>query len=123
MKEINSLLEKSRNALESAELLLDAKFFDASVSRAYYAMFYAAEALLLSKNLEFSSHKSVISLFGKHFVKTKIFKPEIGRQLNKAFEKRLLGDYSYSSKTQEQTAKEVMNWAKQFLKEAKSSLS
>jgi len=123
VKEINSLLEKSRNALESAELLLDAKFFDASVSRAYYAMFYAAEALLLSKNLEFSSHKSVISLFGKHFVKTKIFKPEIGRQLNKAFEKRLLGDYSYSSKTQEQTAKEVMNWAKQFLKEAKSSLS
>ena len=123
MKEINSLLDKSQNALESAELLLDAKFFDAAVSRAYYAMFYAAEALLLSKNLEFSSHKSVISLFGKHFVKTIIFKPEIGRQLHKAFEKRLLGDYSYSSKTQEQTAKEVMNWGRQFLKETKSILA
>jgi len=85
-------------------------------------MFYAAEALLFNGKFEFSSHKSVISQFGKHFVKTGIFKPESGRRLNKAFEKRLLGDYSYSTATEEQTAREVLHWASQFVKEAEQVL-
>ncbi len=117
MKEIESLMQRAEKAIASAELLLNEDDFDSSVSRSYYAMFYATEALLLTKELKFSSHRSVISLFGEHFVKTGIFKPEMGRKLSKTFEKRLVGDYSFASQVDEDTAKEVLNWAKEFIKE------
>jgi uncharacterized protein (UPF0332 family) len=41
--------------------------YESSVSRTYYAMFYSAQAMLLTKNLSFSSHKGVISAFGEHY--------------------------------------------------------
>ena len=73
MKEIETLIQRAERAAKSAELLLKGGDFDSSVSRSYYAMFYATEALLLTKELKFSSHRSVISLFGEHFIKTGIF--------------------------------------------------
>ena len=41
--------------------------YDIAVSRAYYAMFYCAEALLDADGLAFSSHAAVVSGFGLHF--------------------------------------------------------
>jgi len=74
MKEIKSLMERAKISINSANLLLKEGDSDSSVSRSYYAMFYATEAVLLTKGLKFTSHRSVISLFGQHFVKTGIFK-------------------------------------------------
>jgi len=53
-------------------------------------MFYAAEAVLLTRQLSFFSHRGVIAAFGEHFVKTAIFPRELGREFNRAFEKRQL---------------------------------
>jgi uncharacterized protein (UPF0332 family) len=96
MIETSALIEKAKRYLKSSEILLKDGDFESSVSRTYYAMFYAAEAALLTKNLSFSSHKGVISGFGEHFVKTGIFSKEMGRELNRAFEKRQVGDYEYT---------------------------
>jgi uncharacterized protein (UPF0332 family) len=59
-------------------------------------MFFTVEALLLSKNLSFSSHSGVITLFGEHFVKAGIFPLEMGREINRAYQKRQLNDYEYN---------------------------
>jgi uncharacterized protein (UPF0332 family) len=64
MKETSALIQKAQRYLKSAELLLRDGDSESSVSRAYYAMFYAAEAVLLTKGLSFLSHKGVISAFG-----------------------------------------------------------
>jgi len=56
-------------------------------------MFFAAQAALLTKNITYSSHRGVLSAFGEFFVKSGIFPKEMGRNLNRAFEKRQLGDY------------------------------
>lgn len=56
-------------------------------------MFYSVQALLLTKTLSFSSHKGVISSFGKEFVKTGIFPKEMSRDLTQIFERRQLSDY------------------------------
>jgi len=73
MTEIDSLIKRAKRYIKSAELLLNDKDYESSISRTYYAMFYAAQAALLTKTLSFSSHKGVISAFGKHFIKTEIF--------------------------------------------------
>jgi len=56
MREIKSLVEKAKKYLRSAEILLKEGDYESSVSRTYYAMFYCAQAMLLTKNLSFSSH-------------------------------------------------------------------
>ncbi|MBF4475915.1 HEPN domain-containing protein [Methanobacterium formicicum] len=86
---IELLLERADDNLESIQLLIDNGYHDIAVSRSYYAMFYAAEAVLLTKNLKFSSHSGVVSQFGIHFIKTGIFKPELGRDFNIGMPTRL----------------------------------
>lgn len=95
MKEIGFLIQRATRYLKSAEILLKEKDYESSVSRTYYAMFYSVQAMLLTKKLSFSSHKGIISAFGEHFVKTGIFPKEMGRELNRAFEKRQIGDYGH----------------------------
>jgi len=70
---------------------------------------------LLTKKLSFSSHKGVISAFGEHFIKTGIFPREMGRELNRAFEKRQIGDYEYTFVITKQEAEEILRNAKEFI--------
>ncbi len=115
MKEIKSLMERAEKYLRSAKILLEVGDYESSVSRAYYAMFYSAQAMLLTKNLSFSSHKGVISAFGEHFIKTDIFPKEMGRELNRAFEKRQIGDYEYTFVISKREAEEILENGKKFV--------
>jgi len=115
MKEIEFLIERARKYLRSAEILLDAEDYESSVSRTYYAMFYSAQAMLLTKNLSFSSHKGVISAFGEHFVNPGVFPREMGRELHRTFEKRQLGDYEYTFVITRGEAEQILANGKHFV--------
>ncbi len=115
MKEINSLIERAKRYLKSAGILLQEGDYESSVSRTYYAMFYAAQAMLLTKSLSFSSHKGVISAFGEHFIKTGLFQKEMGRELNRAFEKRQIGDYEYTFVISRMEAEEILKNGEKFV--------
>jgi len=115
VKEITSLIERADKYLKSSEMLLEEGDYESSVSRTYYAMFYAAEAVLLIKNLSFSSHRGVISAFGEHFIKTDIFPRDLGKEFNRAFEKRQLGDYEYTCVISKEEAREILEKGKDFV--------
>ena len=115
MKEIKSLIERAKKYLKSAKILLKVEDYESSVSRTYYAMFHSAQAMLLTKNLSFSSHKGVISAFGEHFVKTGIFSRELGRELNRALEKRQISDYAYTFVISREEAEEILENGKKFV--------
>lgn len=59
------LLKKAGEAIEAAELLLANQHTDFSAGRAYYAMFYTAEALLNEQGWKFGKHSSVHAAFGE----------------------------------------------------------
>jgi uncharacterized protein (UPF0332 family) len=44
-------LARARNALSASEALVSRELFDDAISRAYYAMFYAAKALLIREGV------------------------------------------------------------------------
>lgn len=115
MKEAEALIKRARRYLKSAEILLKDKDNESSVSRTYYAMFYCAQAALLTKELSFSSHKRAISAFGEHFVKTGIFPKEMGRELNRTFEKRQIGDYEYTFVISDDEAEQILRSGKEFV--------
>lgn len=68
-EEIAAYLAKAKESIAAAKLLLSEEHCGFAAARAYYAMFYVAEALLLTKDLTFSKHAGVISALGEHFVK------------------------------------------------------
>jgi len=113
MKEIAFLIRRAKRCLRSSSILLKEGDYESS----YYAMFYSVEAALLSKNLTFSSHAGVISAFGKYFIKTSIFPKEMDRELNRAFEKRQLGDYEYTFVITKDEAKDLLLKRKNFVKQ------
>jgi uncharacterized protein (UPF0332 family) len=108
MSESIALLTKAKRYLRSARLLLQDGDYESSVSRSYYAMFYCAEAALLIRGLTFSSHRGVISAFGEQFIKTAVFPRGLGRELNRAFEKRQLGDYEAVPVVSDEDASQVL---------------
>ena len=63
------LLKKARDSLSAATLLLDSGFPGYAASRAYFSMFYIAEAFLEGEGLSFSKHAAVIAAFGRHFAR------------------------------------------------------
>ena len=115
MKEIRDLIEKAEKFLSTAKQALNIEDYDSCVSRCYYAMFFMAEAVLLTKSLSASSHKGVISLFGEHFVKTETFERKFGKAFNDAYDKRLVGDYGVGFTVTEQQAKDLLKTAKDFV--------
>jgi uncharacterized protein (UPF0332 family) len=120
-EKIVKLIDKSERNIKVAEKLIKDNELEIAVSRLYYAMFYCAEALLLSKNLSFSSHKAVIVNFGKEFVKTGIFDEKFHKVLQNAFEDRQEADYEFVE-FEKPEVEEYLNLAKEFLETAKNYL-
>src|SRR3990167_5152413 len=115
--EISSFVKRAKKYLKSACMLFNEKDYESCVSRVYYAMFYAAEAALLTKNLSHSSDRSVISAFGEQFVKTAIFPKMMGREINRAFEKRQLGDYGHTFVITKKEAEDMLRKGEEFVGE------
>jgi uncharacterized protein (UPF0332 family) len=87
------LLEKAVRAAGAARMLLAAGDADFAASRAYYAMFYVAEALLAQRGLHYRKHGGVHAAVGEHLVKARLLDQKFHRWLIDAFDKRLAGDY------------------------------
>ncbi len=117
-----ALLKKAGESLRAAELLAANTLLDFAASRAYYTMFYVAEAFLLNEGLTFSSHAAVISAFGRDFARTGLVPVEFHRYLIDAQDLRNQGDYDIDSAITEDEANELIGHAEQFLELAQRLL-
>ena len=66
---ITEYLARAHRVLKTGNLALADGDYITAVNRAYYAIFYSANALLTTKGLERSKHSGVIAAFRQHFVK------------------------------------------------------
>ncbi len=109
------ILEKAGRKLNTAKRDLEAEAFEDAVSRGYYAMLHAAQAMLAARGLAFSSHSAVIAAFGKQFAKTGEAPVEYHRALITGEDLRLRGDYSVVYEVTREEAEEQVRRAEQFL--------
>ncbi|MDQ3005745.1 MAG: HEPN domain-containing protein [Chloroflexota bacterium] len=123
MKEYSrKLLAKALDAVEASEGLLDMDKPEIAAGRAYYAMFYVAEALLHEKDLQFNTHGQVIAAYGKEFAKTKELNPKFHKWLRAAFDTRISGDYDVDTGISAQIVTTLNNQAREFLEAAQEYL-
>ncbi len=117
-------IKKADDSIIQAEALQKIQQYFGSVNRAYYAIFYAALAILLTKGLGSSKHSGVLSYFDREFVKTKEVDKKWSKVFHDAFDLRAAGDYArltsvtdQQSRTTIQNARDFVLWAKQWLAE------
>ena len=101
-----ALLTKAARTLEAARSVLENGFFDDASSRAYYAAFHAASAVLAGRGLFFSSHGQLMGAFSRELVKTGDSPAESFQRLRRLFEHRQVGDYSATVSIDRRTAEQ-----------------
>ena len=106
IEQLHLMINKAHRSLNAANRNIDEGDYDFASSRAYYAVFYAMEAVLLTKNLTFSKHAGVISAFNRDFVKSGIFPKDFSKSIARLFREREMGDYDFTLSISEKDAKE-----------------
>ena len=120
-EEVAGLLNKARRSVKAAERLLRDGDYDFAVSRAYYAMFYVAQAMLLTHDIRRSKHSGVIAAFQQQFVKTGEVPESFFHLLRDGFEDRAEGDYGLLEIGREQAEAGIQS-ARQFVEEMATRL-
>jgi uncharacterized protein (UPF0332 family) len=113
---------KAHSSLTAAKKLLEESLFAESISRSYYAMFYAAKALLLLNGIDVSKHSAVAAAFGREYAKTGKIDPRHHRMLLDGFEWRQKSDYDVYWLATKERAEKCRQDAEAFVAQAETSL-
>lgn len=118
--DIKALLEKAKESLDVARDLVQGGHFDFAASRAYYAMFYVASALLAHLGQAYSKHSAVIAAFGREYAKTHKLDGKFHKWLITAQNLRITGDYGIGTHVPREQAEAACDWADEFIRAAET---
>ena len=110
-------LNKAKNLLTQAELMLTNLQYDGSINRSYYAIFNAVRAVLALVRVDSRSHQGVISYFDRYFVKPGVFEKKFSKIVHSAFDTRQDTDYEDFYVPSESDAQEQYDNATRFIRE------
>ena len=108
-------LEKAKNTLSYAKSYIDDTTLDSTVNRIYYAMFYAVNALLITKGLYSSKHSGVRSIFNREIVNKGLIEKKWGEFFADMFDRRQKGDYRDFMKFEKQDIEEWLKKSEEFI--------
>ncbi len=115
-------MDRAGRALRHAEMWRE-EFPPDALSRAYYAMFYAAPAALLSEGVRRRKHRGVIAAFGERISKPGLVDREHHRALTVAFKDREVADYQVMAEFGSEQVGERIAQARVFMQAVKGFLA
>ncbi|MBI4319627.1 MAG: HEPN domain-containing protein [Chloroflexi bacterium] len=115
VEEVQKWLGRARVTLAAADNLEKQSFFLEAISRTYYAMFYAARALLLSRGVGLHKHSAVIAAFGKQFAREGLVEPRLHRAFVDAFKERNRADYEVVEEPARESVQKRLELAEEFV--------
>ena len=108
-------MEKAHKTYQQAEASIPLGFWEMTANRLYYAVYYAASALLLSKGLSVQTHNGIVQMLGLHFVKTGKLSRENGTLYGRLFSLRQTGDYGDTFDLTKEDVEPLVKPAKEFI--------
>ncbi len=114
-REVALYMDHARRMLAVAESNRDSGFYASAVNRAYYAIFYAANAMLSTQSLARGKHSGVISAFRQHFVKPGLIETEFSDMYGLIMDHRHISDYEMELAISDQQAKSDLLDAVRFV--------
>lgn len=110
------------DALQAAQVLLQLGLHNDAVSRAYYAAFHYARALLLLEGLEPKTHRGVVSLLLDRYERSGRLEPGAVSTLARLQTFRGLADYDASERIAKERAEAEVAAARAFIERARPFL-
>ena len=108
-------ITKAHESLRAAKTIKN-EFPDISISRSYYSMFYAAQALLILEGVTgLHRHEGVNVKFSQLFVKTGEFPKDVFRMMGNLEQFRYKADYDPSASFTAEEVEKHINNAKIFV--------
>lgn len=117
IKAIKKLQIKAENSFKEAKLLYSEGFYETTISRSYYTMFYLGQAVLATKDISRKKHSGVIAAFAEQFTNPGILPKMLHIKILRAFKERHVADYVFEVTKTDEEAKEILNYAEDFFKE------
>lgn len=108
-------MDLAHNKLKHAHQIFEIGLYDDAISRAYYAMFYASKAALLSQGIDLRKHSSAVTKFRELFVVTGRIDAEYLRYLGRAQSARERSDYAPFLPPNKEGAQEILKIARDFI--------
>jgi len=108
-------IERARQMLKVAERNLADGFCGSAINRAYYAIFYAANAMLATQGLSRSRHSGVIAAFRLRFVKPGFIEVEYGDIYGRVMDDRHISDYDVEAVIEPDRARTDLDDARCFV--------
>ena len=121
-REVALYIKHAHQSLKVSQLNLDNDFYAAAINRAYYAIFYAANALLATHGLSRRKHSGVLAEFRLHFVKTGLISPELSEIYGQVMDDRHESDYELIIATTAEDAKTDLLGAEKFVDQVETWL-
>ena len=119
---VATYLQAAHQALAGSQHNLNADFYGIAVNRAYYAVFYAANALLITKGLTRSKHSGTVSAFRQFFVKPGLIEPEYSDIYGSLMDDRHVSDYDMGTAIESQRAETDVQDAHRFVERIETYL-
>lgn len=107
--------QQADEALEEAKILLAAGHCRGALNRAYYAMFYALQVLVIQNKVKISKHSGLISYFDREFVRPGIIDKKFSKWLHRLFDLRQDADYGDMFTPTGKQCLEALEHAKEFV--------
>lgn len=106
---------RARRYLDSAALLLNAGDYESSVSRAYYAMFYVARAVVRQRGARPKTHAGVMRQFSLLAVKPGDVSAAMAGRFAEAEDMRTLAEYAEARVLTREDAAATLTGARAFV--------
>lgn len=112
---VDSEIMKSRDAIADVELLVEKNRWNGAANRLYYAVFHAANALLIHDGHTIKSHKGSMIMFNKLYILTEKLPATLGVLYSQLETLREESDYTLLYKVEPEKLKNYINPAKEMI--------
>ena len=116
-------LDKARECLSDAEIMISTESYASSANRSYYCIFHAIHAVLLTVGFSSKKHSGSIAEFRRVFVKEGVFSETSSDIIGDAFKVRTKSDYDIHYFVSKPEVTVQLENAKAFLAEVEAFIT
>jgi uncharacterized protein (UPF0332 family) len=114
-KEAGQYMARSERTLGAAQVLAEHGYWRDVLSKTYFAMFYAASALLCTDGISVSKHSAVVALVGERFAKPGRIDRKLHQMLIDMLDERHVADYRIEIEVTQEEAEQGLRTAREFV--------
>ena len=108
-------IEQAYNSIDTVQLLITNKKYNAAINRIYYGMFYMLLAVAVKEGFETSKHQQLIGWFNKTFIKEGRIPKKFGKMVSQTFKSRQVSDYEAFVIFENEEVLQLFNDMKDFI--------